>query len=220
MALSRDEVVRAAVRLLDAVGLEGLTLRNLAARLGVAAPTLYWHVKDKRTLLDLMAEAIVAENRPAPRPAHGQPWWDWLGEGAWAQYRALVSHRDGALVVAGNRPTETALPVVEQAVGSLVDIGFPPGEALESILTVGHFVIGSAVEYQAEAARGTATERDTALVVRMRDDDLPNLAGAVRARAAPDPDVTFRHGLNLILAGLRARHRELIGEPAAEAVDR
>jgi len=220
VALSRDEVVRAAVRLLDEAGLQGLTLRNLAACLGVSAPTLYWYVKDKRALLDLMAEAIVEENRPAPRPAHGQPWWDWLGEGAWAQYRALVSHRDGALVVAGNRPTQAALPVVEQAVGSLVDVGFPPGEALESILTVGHFVIGSAVEHQAEAARGTATDRDVALAVRMCDDDLPNLAGAARARAVPDPDVTFQHGLNLILAGLRARHRELIGEPTAETADR
>ncbi|MDQ3886178.1 MAG: TetR family transcriptional regulator, partial [Actinomycetota bacterium] len=140
MPLSRDEVVREAVRLLDEVGLEGLTLRRLGARLGVAAPTLYWHVKDKRALLDLVAEAIVTENRPSVRPAHGQPWWEWLSASAWAQYGGLVNHRDAALVVAGNRPWEDSLPDVDQVVGSLIEVGFPPAEALESILMVGNFV--------------------------------------------------------------------------------
>ncbi|PZS39691.1 MAG: hypothetical protein DLM62_06920, partial [Pseudonocardiales bacterium] len=119
MTLNQDGVVRAAVHLLDDVGLEGLTLRRLAADLGVSAPTLYWHVKDKRTLLDLVAEAIMAPHRTAVRPAHGQPWWEWLSESAWAQYRALVGHRDAALVLAGNRPTEASLPAIEQVVGPI-----------------------------------------------------------------------------------------------------
>lgn len=212
MALTRDDVVRTAVRLLDEVGLDGLTLRRLAGELGVSAPTLYWHVRDKRELLDLMSEAIIGERQAALRPAKGQPWWEWLSAAAWAQYTALVGHRDAALVVAGNRPTEASLPAVEQVVGSLVEVGFPPAEALETILTVGHFVIGSAMEYQAEAARGAATERDAALAIRLRAaEDLPNLVAAARSRPVPDPDATFRHGLGLIVAGLRARHAELVG---------
>ncbi|MDQ4102691.1 MAG: TetR/AcrR family transcriptional regulator C-terminal domain-containing protein [Actinomycetota bacterium] len=206
-------MVRTALRLLDEVGLEGLTLRRLACELGVSAATLYWHVRDKRALLDLVAEMIVAEHRSAVRPAPGQPWWEWLNDGAWAQYRALTGHRDAALVVAGNRPTEGSLPVFEQGIGSLVEVGFPPREALESILTVGHFVLGSALEYQAESARGTATEIDAALAIRMRDAaDLPNLVAASRT-GPPDPDSTFRHGLALIVAGLRERHAELTGTP-------
>ncbi|MGH3753668.1 MAG: TetR/AcrR family transcriptional regulator C-terminal domain-containing protein [Pseudonocardiaceae bacterium] len=215
MAITQGEVVRTAVRLLDDVGLEGLTLRRLGCELGVSAPTLYWHVRDKRALLDLVAEAIVAEQRPPIRPVHGQPWWEWLTDSAWAQYRALVGHRDAALVVAGNRPTEGSLLVIEQAIGSLVEVGFPPREALESILTVGHFVLGSALEHQAEAARGAATGTGAALAVQLRDaDDLPNLAAAARTGPPPDPDSTFRHGLALIMAGLRARHAELTGELA------
>jgi TetR/AcrR family tetracycline transcriptional repressor len=214
MALTQDGVVQAAVRLLDDVGLEGLTLRRLAAELGVCAPTLYWHVKDKRALLDLVAETIMAEHWIAVRPAHGQPWWDWLCESAWVQYRALVSHRDAALVVAGNRPTEAALPAIEQVVCSLVDVGFPPAEALVSILTIGHFVIGSAVERQAEAARATVPERDAVLAIRLREaDDLPTLRAAASAPLGPDPDAVFRHGLGLIVTGLRARHQELTGIP-------
>ncbi|HEU0086485.1 MAG TPA: TetR/AcrR family transcriptional regulator C-terminal domain-containing protein [Pseudonocardiaceae bacterium] len=218
MAITRDDVVRTALRLLDEVGLEGLTLRRLGGELGVSAATLYWHVLDKRALLDLVAEAIVAEHRPPVRPAPGQPWWEWLTASAWAQYRALVDHRDAALVVAGNRPTEHSLPAVEQIVGSLVEVGFPATEALTSILTIGHFVIGSALEHQAEAARGATTGTDAALASRIRTaGDLPNLAAAVRTGAPPDPDSTFRHGLTLIMGGLRARHVELTGTLTARA---
>src|SRR3954467_34536 len=68
--ISRNDVVRAAIEVVDDEGLAGLTLRGVAARLGVSAPTLYWHVKDKRHLLDLIADPGMAEapeTRRAPR---------------------------------------------------------------------------------------------------------------------------------------------------------
>lgn len=218
MALTQDEVVHTAVRLLDDVGLEGLTLRRLGSELGVSAATLYWHVRDKRMLLDLMAEAIAAEHRSSTRPARGQPWWEWLSDRAWKQYQALTGHRDAALVAAGNRPTENSLPYIEELIGSLVDVGFPPREALESILTVGHFVLGSALEHQAVAARGTAGETDATLALRMREaTDLPNLIAAIGCESVLDSESTFRHGLMLIMAGLRARHAELNDAPIIRA---
>jgi TetR/AcrR family tetracycline transcriptional repressor len=212
VAITREDVVRTAVRLLDEVGLEGLTLRRLGCELGVSAPTLYWHVRDKRALLDLVAEAVAVDHRSPLRPAHGQPWWEWLSDRAGEQYRALTAHRDAALVVAGNRPTQNSLPVIEQLIGTLVEVGFPPREALESILALGHFVLGSALEHQAELARGTATEADAELAVRLRDAaDLPNLVSAICSGSALDGDSTFQYGLALIVAGLRARHTELTG---------
>ena len=218
MAITQDDIVRTALQLLDDVGLEGLTLRRLGGELGVSAATLYWHVRDKRALLDLVAEAIVAEHRPSRRPAPGQPWWEWLTETVSAQYRALVGHRDAALVVAGNRPTENALPAIEQTLSSLVEAGFPPAEALQSVLALGHFVLGSAMERQAETARGAATETDSRVAVRVRTDaDLPTLAAAAQAMPMAGPDATFRHGLALLMAGLRARHDTRTGVAAGHA---
>ncbi|HET9117207.1 MAG TPA: TetR/AcrR family transcriptional regulator C-terminal domain-containing protein, partial [Pseudonocardiaceae bacterium] len=109
--------------------------------------------------------------------------------------------------------------VIEQLIGTLVEVGFPPREALESILALGHFVLGSALEHQAELARGTATEADAELAVGLRDAaDLPNLVSAICNGTALDRDSTFRHGdstfqygLALIVGGLRARHTELTG---------
>ncbi|HHT8960921.1 TPA: TetR family transcriptional regulator, partial [Burkholderia cenocepacia] len=59
--LTRDTVLRAALDLLDEVGIDGLSTRRLAERLGVQSPTLYWHFRNKAELLDAMAEAIMLE---------------------------------------------------------------------------------------------------------------------------------------------------------------
>ena len=219
MALTQEQVVHGAVDLMARAGLEALTLRRLATELGVSAPTLYWHVRNKRQLLDLMAEALVSRAGRSTSPAHGQPWWDWLAEQARLQWRALTSTRDAALVIAGNRPTDTALPGIEQILASLVTVGFPPAEALRTILSIGNYVIGCAVEHQAEAARGSDPERDARLFEQARD--LPILRAAIAALDRPGPaagDAGFEHGLALLIAGVRARHAELIGGPMAASV--
>jgi TetR/AcrR family transcriptional regulator, tetracycline repressor protein len=211
MALTQEQVVKRAVELMAEAGLEALTLRRLATDLGVSAPTLYWHVRNKRQLLDLMAEALVAQAGRSTSPAPGQPWWEWLAERARRQWRALTSHRDAALVVAGNRPTETALPGIEQILASLVAVGFPPGEALRTIVSIGNYVIGCAVEHQAEAAREPDPERDARLLEQA--EGLPNLRAAIAAVDRPGPaagDAGFEHGLALLIAGARARHAELV----------
>jgi TetR/AcrR family tetracycline transcriptional repressor len=218
MALSRDEVVRAAIALLDEVGLEGLTLRRLAAQLGVQAPTLYWHVKDKRQLLDLMAEAIAAESPAPPAPAQGQPWWEWLAERARAYRRALLSHRDAALVIAGNRPTIDALPRIEELLTGLVTIGFPPGEALQTVFALGAYVGGEAIEVQATARRPMPTEAELAIGETLREGDTyPTLSEAAKTILSKPSDATFEHGLALLITGLRTRHDTLTAPAAGSA---
>ncbi len=201
MAISRDEVVSAAIDLLDEVGLAALSLRRLAATLGVSAPTLYWHVADKRTLLDLMAERIVGEHRTTTVPAAGQPWWDWLADQARLQYRALTAHRDAALVVAGNRPTtRVSLDAIEHTLGILVAAGMDAGEAMEAVFGLGHYVLGAALEAQAEQARD-ASPPDADLIARIAE--LPHLRAA--GRSGFDTTRTFESGLACLLDGLRAR---------------
>src|ERR671923_178585 len=142
---------------------------------------------------------------------HGQPWWEWLAERARRQFRALISQRDAALVVAGNRPTEATLPDVEEVLDSLVAVAFPPAEALRVILSIGNYVIGCAIERQAEAARTADPERDTRLLEQAAA--LPNLRAAIAGVDRPGPaagDAGFEYGLRLLIEGVRARHAELL----------
>jgi TetR/AcrR family tetracycline transcriptional repressor len=206
VALTRDDVVDAAVRLLAEVGLEGLTLRRLARDLGVSAPTLYWHVTDKRALLDHVADRLLADQWRAPGPEPDQPWSEWLHERAMGQYRALVAHRDAALVLAGNRPTEASMPAVEVALGTLIEAGLSPIDAFWTLLAVGNLVIGSAVEYHAESARAEAA---TEAHERPDLDPDSSMAALARALAATDGhgrhEDVVGHGLDLMIEGLQAR---------------
>src|SRR6478735_7134753 len=100
MPLQRETVIRAALALLDEVGLEGLTVRRLAAQLGVQNPALYWHFKNKQEMLDGMAAAMLDDAfTTMPPPAAGEDWAAWLAESARTFRRALLSHRDGAQVI-------------------------------------------------------------------------------------------------------------------------
>jgi TetR/AcrR family tetracycline transcriptional repressor len=212
--ISRNDVVRAAIEVLDDEGLAGLTLRGVAARLGVSAPTLYWHVKDKRHLLDLIAEQVMAaapETRRAPR--EGESIGDWLAESLRARRALLLAHRDSVQVVAGNRPTADALPGIEQTLRVLVDAGLEPGEGVRVLTALGSFLLGDTLETQAA--------KDRPLEEQPLGDlsHFPTLAAATRTFGGDDE--RFEEGLTLMLDGLGARlERRRSGADAAAEVSR
>jgi AcrR family transcriptional regulator len=71
--LSREKVVRAAIDLLDADGISGLSMRKLGTELGAPATTLYWHVNNKQQLLDLAFDEVMGE-LPEPLAAATGDW--------------------------------------------------------------------------------------------------------------------------------------------------
>jgi TetR/AcrR family tetracycline transcriptional repressor len=225
MALTQEDVVRAAVELLDEVGLDGVTLRALGDRLGVAAPTLYWHVRSKQHLLDLMAEAIVragTSDVPAEPPAT-EPWWDWIAERARALRGAILLHRDGARVVSGNRPTPESAAHIERVLSVLVGAGLTPPEALRFMFALTAYVSGDALETQSDSARDPESDQQVAALRRaFESPEHPTLAGAMAGVGSDDE--RFEEGLSLLIAGLRTRltARAQAQAPVrdAEALDR
>src|SRR4051812_21463746 len=98
--LDRRIIVQAALRLLDEVGIEGLSTRRLAAELGVKGPSLYWHFKNKSELLTHMSGALFLEALPEPDfDSTDFDLDDWLIKGAKGLRRTAMSRRDGALVM-------------------------------------------------------------------------------------------------------------------------
>ena len=91
--LDQSQVVRAALALLDEEGMDELTMRRLGERLGVKAPSLYRHVRDKADLLILLADEISGE---IPLPRGVGEWRVQLTEMAWNVRRGLAAHRDAA----------------------------------------------------------------------------------------------------------------------------
>jgi TetR/AcrR family tetracycline transcriptional repressor len=71
--LNRDAVIQAALAMLDAVGVDGLSMRALAERLGVKAASLYWHLRDKDQLLELVAESVLDRIAVPTSPSAWRP---------------------------------------------------------------------------------------------------------------------------------------------------
>ncbi|MFG3224325.1 TetR/AcrR family transcriptional regulator C-terminal domain-containing protein [Kitasatospora sp. NPDC048194] len=112
--LNRDRVLRAAVALADEIGIDALSMRSLAERLGVVPMALYKHVANKEELLDGMVEVIVGEIAP---PARGADWKDAIRQRILSARQALLSHRWASQVVESRRH---ATPVVLDYMDSLI----------------------------------------------------------------------------------------------------
>jgi TetR/AcrR family tetracycline transcriptional repressor len=149
MPLSRQQVVDEAVRLVDEHGLDGLSLRALAARLGVQAPTLYWHVRDKSALIDAIADAIMDDALASvPDSSPAQDWREWLVDAVSALRRAMLDHRDGARIVSGARTSLRRGDFSELAMSTLVDRGVPLQQARLTVLAAERYTVGHVLEEQ------------------------------------------------------------------------
>jgi AcrR family transcriptional regulator len=192
--------VRVALGLLEAEGLDKLTVRRLAGELGVKAPALYWHFSSKRALLDHMTDVIVAPV-VAHLPSADVPWLRWLEEAATALHAALLGHRDGARVAIGaDLRTARALgEFAERTVGVLYEAGFPIADATRAAGVLIHFVLGRAVEDQ---TRPDAAD-EAAMISTI---PFPLMARGMRERHAAGATVAddYRYALGILLAGLNA----------------
>ena len=141
-SLDLDRIVAAAFEQLEEDGLEGVSMRRLATRLGVQAPALYWHVGDKAELLGLMAREMYAEAYAAVPNA--QSWPEWLERFGLALRRSFAARRDGARLCATARPSSKADPDVRatQISLSLTALGLSKSDAISFIASVISFTIG------------------------------------------------------------------------------
>ena len=201
MALDRQQIVTAAVALLDTEGLDGVTLRKLAARLGVRQPTLYWHLPNKAALITALADAILDRDFAEPPPR--QRWQDWLADLAERLRHALLAHPDGARVLSAAQLSTSMGDISELAMSTLVAHDVPLPRARVIVLTVQRFTVGHVLEEQAPRPDpGAMSEADrTAFAERH-----PTVTAAITAYFRPGRtiDDLFRECLELVIAGATA----------------
>lgn len=94
--LTRERLVEAALQLIQEEGLEALSMRALADRLEVKAASLYWHVRDRRELLELLAESIL---EPVRRPRGGSSWRQTVLAMCDALGRRIAAQKDAGRVL-------------------------------------------------------------------------------------------------------------------------
>lgn len=210
--LNRDVIARAGLRLLDATGVEGITMRALAADLGVQAPTLYWHVKSKQDIFLAMAVAMSEDAAALMTAADRRaPWRECIARWARALRRTMLSHRDGARVFAGTFSADPAtLDVIESVLDAWREAGVSTAEAAQRTALLRSFIVGFCIEEQAltdlrgESGRGQLEQmRATAEPAR-----FPLTVRAFQEVLVMSADDRFELGLRLMLSGTTADDRQ------------
>jgi AcrR family transcriptional regulator len=215
--LTREQIVRAAVDLLDSEGLEGLNMRALGSRLGSAATAVYWHVGSKDNLVAMAADQVWNEIA-LPDPAT-LGWRNAAAEMATGLHVMLTRHSwliqaFGSFLLSGTgkaRHDDHSLAIFEAA-------GFAGARADQAATTVFTFVLGNALGPAAAASLarkfgrggGNAEEliRDGVAKARQIAAQFPRLRARL-ATASPDyaaaPEDSFEFGLQALLDGLAAQ---------------
>jgi TetR/AcrR family transcriptional regulator, tetracycline repressor protein len=204
MQLSREQVLAAALGLLDEAGLEQLTMRRLAAALGVQTGATYWHFRSKQALLEAMADTLLAGLTAGLDTE--SPWTERITELARRLRRALLSRRDGArLFSAALFPLPSALAYGEAVIAVLGESGLSSRDAAWAADTLTYYVVGHTTEEQlAVALPGSGHDATARLTGAVDPQRYPHMYAALAHIPAPHHQEHFDYGLHLIVNGIRA----------------
>ncbi|MEU5256027.1 TetR/AcrR family transcriptional regulator C-terminal domain-containing protein [Streptomyces longwoodensis] len=198
MPLTTQRIAEAALAVLQRDGLSLLSLRAVAAQLGVQHNAVRYHVSTKTGLLELVSDRLLADCLDEPLPTATD---DRLLE-LWSRLRtALLRHRDGARLVTGVSTTGPhTLAFSELSVAALLDQGREPQEAVWLHWALFYFVLGLTAEEQALdgdlASRLTGSVTPEAHPTLARHDIMAHLV-------RDDFDQRFAFGIRRLLAAER-----------------
>jgi AcrR family transcriptional regulator len=203
--LSRARIVGAALEIIDEEGVDGLSMRRIAARLGVQAMSLYNHVQSKADILDGVTEYIVTEMRMPRRMAGG--WEESIRSIAYGFRQAALRHpRAGELVLMRQLSTPTALQPVDTMIAMMLDHGFDEEAAVHVLRLFVSFQVGSLLS-EMRAPQATA-ERDEEATKQARTAYFAGAGFPAVAKVAPilavnDHEAEFAFGVELLIDALR-----------------
>jgi TetR/AcrR family transcriptional regulator, tetracycline repressor protein len=205
--LSKPAIVQAALDVLNEGGIDCVTVRAVARRLGVQAPALYWHVKDKQELVDEMAtemwRRLSDELLALPELSRR----DRLTAFATILRRVLLSHRDGAKVFSGTYLTDVAILQRQEAIfEQMIESGITVADVVRAYSILYNFTVGFCIEEQAVSMAAAAGDDRYSLEKRAERLDAQRYPHVVEAGPYifGDPDARF-NDLIAVLVDAAAR---------------
>jgi AcrR family transcriptional regulator len=203
------------MRVLDREGMDGLSMRKVGEELGTGAASLYWHVRNKEELLQLLFERVTEEVQlPEPDPAR---WQEQLKDVARQSRQVLSRHRDVARLTLGRIPAGPTLALLNEWFFALLrPIGIP--DRVIGFLgdLFGLYVGAYAYEESLGLASPTGEDLPPEEIVAMLRDYLlslpaerfPHVLSAVDVLFEGGPEERFEFGIDLIVRGVETYARE------------
>ncbi|MZE72512.1 TetR/AcrR family transcriptional regulator [Streptomyces sp. SID5789] len=205
--ISREEVVAAARRIVDADGVDRLTMRRLATEIGSTPMALYHHVRNKEELLVLLLDDYAARTLHRPElPAEPR---ERVVACAAAIHEALAACPwIVEVLTADDLLSTSALWFVEQIVDGLVACGLSPERAVHGYRAIWYYTAGEIVVRTTAARRRTGDGRPTyreQVFDGLDADELPRLTEVAGRWASLTAEDTYPDGLRALVDGLTAR---------------
>ena len=216
MKITKDQIIATALDLLNEVGLDALTTRLLADRLGVQQPALYWHFKSRQDLKEAMNIEILARGHHYVLPQPGEIWQDFVVKNARSFHTALLAYRDGARVHAGTRASAQQLDQFETVLTFLTHQGMSLATAVHLGMSASILAVGSILDTRAEQEgraelattaelAGTAELTKTAeAAFAVKFAPYPLIRAGVAHLKPGSNTALFESGLRLLIAGAEA----------------
>jgi len=206
MPLDREMILHSAFTVLNEAGLDGLTLRRLAARLDVQAPAIYWHFKNKQELLDEMGTRVLQEAAVGNTASWEHlTWREWACTYCTGLRQTFLRYRDGAKMASGTLLTDTKMyAAMDRSLRKFTDAGFTLRQAAVGIGALYSYTVGFVIEEQAILPVAGTMRVEYTLEAREQrvNKELYPLAAAVGVEMFTNYDLRFTDGVALIVTGL------------------
>jgi AcrR family transcriptional regulator len=210
--LTQEAIVETALRVLDAEGLDGLSMRRIGEELDTGAASLYWHVGSKDGLLDLILDRVIGEQEiPDPDP---ERWQEQVKQVAHTMRATILRHRDIVRISVGRIPMgPNALRYSERLLAILRAGGVPDQLAVSGYLLLFSIVNGFTMDETGEGGEPPADQPphdEAAAMVRdylatLPPERFPNLIELADHFALADPDQRYELLIDLFVDGLAKR---------------
>ena len=200
--LTRDRILRAALRIADEQGIDAVSMRNVGDALKVEAMSLYRHVENKDDLLAGIVDLVMGEFEV---PDAGEDWKASLRRSAQSAHEALRRHPwAGSLVESLRNPGPVRLRYLDAVVGVLREAGFPMSIVGRAFMALDSHTYGFTLQELALPFNDRPAEDVAVDFVEQLPDGFPNLRAMaeVAMEGAEAAGVDFEFGLDLILDGL------------------
>jgi TetR/AcrR family tetracycline transcriptional repressor len=182
ITLTMETIVDEAIRLLNEEGLDGVSLRKLAARLGVKAPSLYWHFPDKAALMSALMERIF--NGCLDSVPDSRDWQVWMRSFGSVLWRTQQSVRDfGRLITTTDVPAAQLARTAERIRSRMRGRNLPEEDAMRLQATIQALMTGWSAFAQAPYAKTLARTLDfEAMAMQDLETIIAGQAGKLRRR--------------------------------------
>lgn len=208
--LDRDAVVREAIALADAEGLDALSMRALAARLHVVPMALYKHIADKEDLVGRMVDHVIEGY--APTIAHAG-WRERVRARVLDARDAILAHPwAGPAIDTRRRRTEAVLAHMNAVAGDFIEGGISPDLTHYAMHALGNRIWGYSTEAFEDADAPTPADADQPEVVAYLTERFPHVvaialdAAARNPAGSCDPQAEFEFTLDLLLDSVERLH--------------